>query len=277
MSEKIDQNLSDDELGSADTKVNATTEDSGEAEFAELYSTKIEKYLKTKRGSYLPWSMAWAFFKHLRPDATYQYEMDREFRSGEVEVVVTVSSRGESMQCVLPVLDLKNNPLKNPNRHAVNTARQRCLTKAIAMHGLGLSCWNWVAIDEINKPGESLEETSKKEESAKMAAEFEMVERSLKKQTEERQIDNKKLGAQLWDALDQIESAILKPDTPFKKQEIDLALSLIEKHQETFEQAPQEVIDLLKPKASICCNTTLSGEMKEISDSFYEKTGLLKG
>ena len=153
-------NNTDEELSSNELRVTEQVhlEDKAES-FADLYSQPIEKYVKEKFGTYLPWSMSWALFKHLRPDATYVYERDRVFDSGEVEVVVTVTTGGQSMQTNLPVTDNKHAPIKNPNRHAVNTARQRCFTKAIAMHGLGLTCWNWVAIEEINNPGESVEKT----------------------------------------------------------------------------------------------------------------------
>ena len=36
------------------------------------------------------------------------------------------------------MLDYKNNTIENPNAFEVNTAIQRCLAKAIALHGLGL-------------------------------------------------------------------------------------------------------------------------------------------
>ena len=42
------------------------------------------------------------------------------------------------MTSQLPVLDFKNQAIKNPNAMHLNTAMQRCLAKAIALHGLGL-------------------------------------------------------------------------------------------------------------------------------------------
>jgi len=130
--------------------------------FDKLYNIKIEKYTRKKQGEYLPWSLAWGLFKHYRPDAEYVYEPDRHFESGEVEVVCSVTSLGNTIQMILPVLQNNNKPAINPNRHQVNTARMRCLTKAIAMHGLGLTCWNWVAIQDIEDFGsnEKAEEDS---------------------------------------------------------------------------------------------------------------------
>ncbi len=144
------------DIASADFRVEADSK--GEYNtFQKLYSVNVEKYLKQKKGSYLPWSMAWALFQHYRPDAVFEFEADRIFDSGEVEVVCTVTSLGRSIQMILPVLGNTMQPVINPSRHAINTARMRCLTKAIAMHGLGLSCWNFVAIDEIENPGDGLD------------------------------------------------------------------------------------------------------------------------
>lgn len=143
------------DLASNETKTEAAV---GKFEtFDKLYRVNIQKYQKNKRGDYLPWSMSWALFKQHRPDATFVFEADRHFPSGELETVCTVTSQGESLTMILPCLDNTMKPLKNPSRHAVNTCRMRCLTKCIAMFGLGLSCWNWVAIDEIEDFGGAIE------------------------------------------------------------------------------------------------------------------------
>ena len=143
------------DIASADFRVEADSKGQYDT-FEKLYSVNVEKYLKQKKGDYLPWSMAWALFQHYRPDGVFEFEADRVFDSGEVEVVCTVTSLGRAIQCILPVL-LNMKPVVNPSRHAINTARMRCLTKAIALHGLGLSCWNFVAIDEIDNPGDRLD------------------------------------------------------------------------------------------------------------------------
>ncbi len=53
-----------------------------------------------------------------------------------VEVTVTVDNIDRTQ--VHPVLDHKNNTIKQPNAFDINTAIMRCLTKAISLHGLGL-------------------------------------------------------------------------------------------------------------------------------------------
>ena len=53
-------------------------------------------------------------------------------------VKVTVWSGGIARTQVHPVLDNRNKPIEEPNAFQVNTSIQRCLAKAIALHGLGL-------------------------------------------------------------------------------------------------------------------------------------------
>jgi hypothetical protein len=53
-------------------------------------------------------------------------------------VFCTVNAFGKSMTAQLPVMDYRNKAIQNPDAMSVNTAMQRCLAKAIALHGLGL-------------------------------------------------------------------------------------------------------------------------------------------
>jgi hypothetical protein len=52
----------------------------------------------------------------------------------------------------LPVMDYKNKAIANPDAFAVNTAMQRCLAKAIALHGIGLYIY---AGEDVPKDQES--------------------------------------------------------------------------------------------------------------------------
>ena len=53
-----------------------------------------------------------------------------------VEVAVTV--RNVTLSQIHPVLDSRNKPIPVPSAFDINTSIQRCLVKAIALHGLGL-------------------------------------------------------------------------------------------------------------------------------------------
>jgi hypothetical protein len=53
-----------------------------------------------------------------------------------VKVSVTVDE--VEMTQIHPILDHSNKPILKPNAFQVNTSIQRCLAKAIALHGLGI-------------------------------------------------------------------------------------------------------------------------------------------
>jgi hypothetical protein len=57
-------------------------------------------------------------------------------------IYCTVTAFGISRTAQLPVMDYRNQPIPNPNAFQVNTAMQRCLAKAIALHGIGLYIYN---------------------------------------------------------------------------------------------------------------------------------------
>jgi hypothetical protein len=106
--------------------------------FTELAAIDVGKYVE-KKGTlkYLSW--AWAVDQLLRrdPDAKWEYGEPRMF--GEtMQVVCTVTAFGKPRTMHLPVMNHRNQAIAAPDAFAVNTAMQRCLVKAIALHGLGL-------------------------------------------------------------------------------------------------------------------------------------------
>lgn len=126
--------------------------------FETLNSIDIAAKIKKKNGmSYLPWSSAWEFVKSKFPDAWYEVSTSEitaadgttrtcnYFTDGKtcwVETTVFIGDEAQAEQ--LPVLDFKNKavPFENVDSMAVNKAIKRCLTKNLALYGLGLSLWN---------------------------------------------------------------------------------------------------------------------------------------
>ena len=108
------------------------------SKYLELRNVDVSDKIEKKNGlSYLSW--AWAVDTLLQhdPQATWTYGNPVAF--GEtVMVFCTVNAFGKSMTAQLPVMDYRNKSIPNPDSFAVNTAMQRCLAKAIALHGLGL-------------------------------------------------------------------------------------------------------------------------------------------
>ena len=106
--------------------------------FTKLAAINVNDRIEKKNGlSYLSW--AWAVDQLLRedPQATWEYGAPTAF--GETLMVhCAVTAFGKSMQAHLPVMDHRTKAIQNPDAFQVNTAMQRCLVKAIALHGLGL-------------------------------------------------------------------------------------------------------------------------------------------
>ena len=108
------------------------------SKYQELRKVDVSKQIEKKNGlSYLSW--AWAVDILLQEDATATWEYAEPKAFGETLMVFcTVHAFGKSMTAQLPVMDYRNKAIPNPDAFAVNTAMQRCLAKAIALHGLGL-------------------------------------------------------------------------------------------------------------------------------------------
>lgn len=111
------------------------------SKYLELRKVDVSSHIEKKNGlSYLSW--AWAVDTLLQhdPTATWEYAEPRQF-GDTLMVFCTVNAFGVSRTAQLPVMDYKNKAIANPDSFAVNTAMQRCLAKAIALHGLGLSLY----------------------------------------------------------------------------------------------------------------------------------------
>lgn len=106
--------------------------------YQKLRAINVNEHTEKKNGlTYLSW--AWAVDQLLMqdPEATWSYGEPVKF--GETLMVFcTVTAFGKPMTAQLPVMDYRNKAIPNPDAFAVNTAMQRCLAKAIALHGLGL-------------------------------------------------------------------------------------------------------------------------------------------
>jgi hypothetical protein len=108
------------------------------SKYSELRMIDVSSKIEKKNNlSYLSW--AWAVDTLLQHDpmATWTYGQPVLF-GDSVMVFCTVNAFGKSMTAQLPVMDFRNKAIPNPDAFAVNTAMQRCLAKAIALHGLGL-------------------------------------------------------------------------------------------------------------------------------------------
>jgi len=110
---------------------------------AELLKMNVNEHVEKKQNlSYLSWAWAWAEALKADPAATFEVKTfgDKPYMdvNGTGMVWVTVTMFNKPMTCFLPVMDHRNKPITNPDSFQVNTAIMRCMTKGLALHGLGL-------------------------------------------------------------------------------------------------------------------------------------------
>lgn len=127
--------------------------------FLKLSAIDCNKYVEKKDGlTYLSWAWAWGLVKSAYPTANYKvnyfdgrpYFFDKNL-GYMVSTEVTIN--GETISMHLPVMDSKNKAMKDEpysyktkygekyveaaTMFDINTAIMRCLTKNLAMFGLG--------------------------------------------------------------------------------------------------------------------------------------------
>lgn len=132
--------------------------------FKKCVGLNVNEHTEAKNGlTYLSWSWAWQEFKKICPDATYEvkkfesngrvtpYLEDEKFG---IMVFTEITARGVTHEMWLPVMDGSNKAMKSvPYTYStrsgdktveaatmfdINKTIMRCLTKNIAMFGLGL-------------------------------------------------------------------------------------------------------------------------------------------
>lgn len=114
----------------------------------DLLKINVNDHIEKKNGlSYLSW--AWAWREALKADQNASFDV-KTFKHDEYTelpymqvngtglVWVTVTMFGQPRTCMLPVMDHRNKPIMNPDAFQVNTAIMRCMTKALALHGLAI-------------------------------------------------------------------------------------------------------------------------------------------
>ena len=118
--------------------------------YSEIRKVNVNEHIEQKNGlNYLSW--AWAVDQLLQLDSTATWSYGEPVRFGDTLMVFcTVEAFGKKMTAQLPVMDYRNKAITNPDAMSVNTAMQRCLAKAIALHGLGLYIYTGEDLPEEN-------------------------------------------------------------------------------------------------------------------------------
>ncbi|MBQ7912946.1 MAG: DUF1071 domain-containing protein [Clostridia bacterium] len=115
-----------------------------ERKFEEIYKIDVnDKTEKKGNLTYLSWAFAWAEFKKIYPEATYEVKKINGLpyvKDAEVGFMVytSVTADGLTYEMWLPVMDSKNHAILKPTMFEINKTIMRCLAKNLAMFGLGL-------------------------------------------------------------------------------------------------------------------------------------------
>jgi hypothetical protein len=144
----------------------------------DLLKLNVNDHVEKKNNlTFLSWAWAWAEALKADPTAIFHvesYDVDGKTQcwmdvNGTAMVWVTTTMFGKRATCMLPVMDHRNKPIPKPDAFQLNTAIMRCMTKSLALHGLGLYIY----------AGEDLPEEDEKKPEAK-------VEKKVEKKVEEK-------------------------------------------------------------------------------------------
>jgi len=126
------------------------------SKYLELRKINVNEHTE-KKGKFTYLSWAWAVDQLLQqdPTATWEYK-DPVYFAETLMVFCSVTAFGKTMTAQLPVMNM-NKAIPNPDAFQVNTAMQRCLAKAIALHGLGLYIYAGEDIPDEETPDLAIE------------------------------------------------------------------------------------------------------------------------
>ncbi len=116
---------------------------SNENYFIKLSTINVNEHVEKKgQFSFLSWPYAVSQLRQFDSTATWQVQRFNglPYLNTETGVFVEVAAtvHGVTLSQIHPVLDSKNRPILAPTAFDINSSIQRCLVKAIALHGLGL-------------------------------------------------------------------------------------------------------------------------------------------
>ncbi len=128
--------------------------------FVNLAQINVNDHVEKKANlAYLSW--AWAVDQLMRADPAANWEFGEPRMFGEsMMVYCTVTAFGKPITMHLPVMDHRNQAIKNPDAFAVNKNMMRCLVKAIACYGLGLYIYAGEDLPENSDGGDAKHQTT---------------------------------------------------------------------------------------------------------------------
>jgi len=142
--------------------------------YSDIAAINVNDHVEKKQNlSYLSW--AWAVDCLLRLDENASWEFTKPEPCGNDTLMVfcSVTAFGRTRKAQLPVMDHRNKAIANPDAFQINVSMQRCLAKAIALHGLGLYIY---AGEDLPTDGDNIVMQTMTVEEAVVAAKAEPVD-----------------------------------------------------------------------------------------------------
>lgn len=111
------------------------------SEYVEEKEVQSKKTGKSRFLSYMSW--AHSLYLLLKEDntASWYYKDPIIYSDGSMMVQCCVTLYGKERCAFLPVLNFAFSPIKNPSAWDINNTMQRCFSKAVAMHGIGIKLY----------------------------------------------------------------------------------------------------------------------------------------
>ena len=123
-----------------------------------LVKVDVSKHVEKKNGlSYLSWAWAWGVLMEYYPQAQYSFLDEKTYSDGTVAISCKVTI-GDCWRVMwLPVMDYKNNAIRNPDARKISDTRMRCLVKCLAMFGLGHAIYAGEDVAAVTTPDDETE------------------------------------------------------------------------------------------------------------------------
>ena len=147
--------------------------------FEEIYKINVNDKTEKKNGlTYLSWAWAWAEFKKAYPNATYtikRFENNLPYIHDETGYMVFTEVTADNLtyEMWLPVMDNRNKAIVQATMTDINKSIMRCLTKNLAMFGLGLYIYAGEDLPEDDNQEPKTVPTSPKQEKVEQVADTE--------------------------------------------------------------------------------------------------------
>jgi len=134
-----------------------TTKNFSKEVWERLSAINVNEHTNEKGGlTYLSWAWAWGTLMAEYPESHYEFDNTFIFANDTAEIWVTLTVKdGDnevSRRMWLPVMDYKNKSIQSPTTRDISDTRMRCLTKAMAMFGLGFYIYAGEDVPSAEKP-----------------------------------------------------------------------------------------------------------------------------